>query len=175
MDLTSIPAQLQAGDTYRLLLSEPDYPTTDGWVLRFVLAGKSNKHWNSEAEGDLHVIALANLDTLKAGQYAWSLSATLNAERRTFRQGRLTVLADLGALLPGEGQSLAERMLAICQTARENILRGELKGYMINGRQVQMHTLDEVAREEARWQAVKARENGAGRAGFHIGVRFARR
>lgn len=175
MELTSIPAQLQAGDTYRLLLSEPDYPVADGWVLRLVLAGSSNKHWDSTPEGTRHVIALTHLDTLEAGSYAWSLRATLNDERRTFRQGRLVILADLGALLPGQGQSIADRMLAICQTARENILRGELKGYMLNGRQVQMHTLDEVAREEARWQAVKARERGAGRAGFHIGVRFTKR
>jgi hypothetical protein len=70
---------------------------------------------------------------------------------------------------PGELQSYAEQMLAICRQARQDILSGQVKLYMIAGRQVQLHTLDDVRREENYWQARLDMERGLG---FGRAVRF---
>ena len=84
------------------------------------------------------------------------------------------MLADIGTAAAGEWQSYAERMLAICRTARESILAGEMKMFQIGGRQVQMHTLADVHREEAHWLRERAREQRGGSAFGTVSIQFAR-
>lgn len=174
-DLYAIPTTIQAGDSYALLLSFSDYPATSGWALNLAVAGKIAKAWTSAAEGSSHRFTLTATETaaLEAGSYSYRIRATDGTTATTVESGVITVLDDIGTFADGEGQPYAERMLAICQTARENILRGELKLYMIGGRQVQLHTLAEVAREEAHWRSQVARK-ARGSAFGKISVGFTR-
>ena len=90
---------------------------------------------------------------LDPGLYQYRLRATSSTEAITYESGTLTVAQDLATAAAGDLTSYAEQMLAVCRTARQNVLTGEMKTYMVGGRQVQLHTLDEIAREEARWQS----------------------
>lgn len=176
--LSRLPDQLQAGDSYVITLVRSDYPASAGWSLRWVLSGASHTQLESQASGDAHVFTLDTEKTggLTAGPYRTSLRAENGPARLTIEVRPLRVLADLSTFAPGEGLSHARRMLALCQEARANILRGELKSYMINGRQTMLHTLDEVAREEARWRVEVAREESPKKAGGrYLPVTFVRR
>lgn len=154
--LNALPSTLVAGDSYDFTLSESSYPATAGWSLQLSLAGADRLDKTSSASGDAHRFVLTPTETaaLTAGQYKARLRAVKDAgaTAETFRTAIVAVEADLGTALPGEQQSYAERMLAICRTARESILAGESKMFMIDGRQMQFLSLAELAKEEAHWR-----------------------
>jgi hypothetical protein len=158
--LTAIPDTLTAGDSLSVTLSLSEYPATAGWVVSCALAGPTVLSATATASGDQHVLALTSAQTasLTPALYQWRLRATLASVVETFDRGTLDVTADLGTAAAGDLTSYAERMLAICRTARESILSGEMKMFQIGGRQVQMHTLADVNREEAHWRRERARE-----------------
>lgn len=152
--LTAIPLQITAGDSLAVTLSLTDYPAPT-WSVSLSLAGPSIASTTSVASGTSHALTLTSTQTaaLDAGLYQYALRATSGTSAETFQKGTLTVAQDLATATAGQLTSYAEQMLTICRTARQNLLTGEMKTYMIGGRQVQLHTLDEVAREEARWQS----------------------
>jgi hypothetical protein len=158
--LTQVPDTVTAGDSVAVTLSLSEYPATAGWVVSLALAGPTVLTATATASGASHALALtaAQTSTLTAAIYQWRLRATLGSVVETFDRGTLEVLSDLGQAAAGEYQSYAEQMLAICRTARESILAGEMKMFQIGGRQVQMHTLQDVNREEAHWRRERARE-----------------
>lgn len=158
--LTQVPATVTAGDSVAVTLSLSEYPATAGWVVSLALAGPTVLTATATASGADHALTLtaAQTSTLSPALYQWRLRAALGAVVETFDRGTLDVLADIGTAAAGEWQSYAERMLAICRTARESILSGEMKMFQIGGRQVQMHTLQDLNREEAHWRRERARE-----------------
>lgn len=158
--LTAVPAQLTQGDSYRLTLSPSDYPASAGWTLSLAVAGATEADWTSTPSGDAHAFTLtaASTQTLAPGTYTYRVRATNAPDVETFERGTLTVLADVGRAASGSLQSYAERMLTICKQARESILAGESRGFMIDGRQMQFHSLAEVAKEEAHWRRELAAE-----------------
>ncbi|MFN8992229.1 MAG: hypothetical protein ACK5X3_00945 [Pseudomonadota bacterium] len=160
-DLTGVPASIVAGDSYVITLSLPAYPATAGWAIAFSANGPGAITKAAVPSGDAHVLTLtaAETATLDAGRYQYRLRASkVDGTAETFERGGVVVELDIGAAGPGELQSYAERMLALCKAARENILRGEMKMYMIGGRQVMLHTLADVAKEEAHWRRELSRE-----------------
>lgn len=168
---TQLPATLAAGDSLSLRLTYADYAPADGWTATLYLRGASALDVSGVAAGaafDFTASATATAP-LPAGLYTVAVRVAKAAEARTVESRTLTVTPNAATAAPGELQSRAEQMLAICRTARENILRGELKMYMIAGRQVLLHTLDDVRREEAYWQTQLAMERGQG---FGRPVRF---
>ncbi len=159
--LTSIPATIVAGDSYVITLSLPAYPASAGWEIAFAANGPGAISKGAAPSGDAHVLTLTAPETgpLEPGRYQYRLRAQkADGTAETFERKGLVVEVDVGAAGPGELQSEAERMLALCKTARENILRGEMKMYMIRGRQVMLHSLAEVAKEEAHWRRELAAE-----------------
>lgn len=160
-DLTSVPASIIAGDSYIITLSPSAYPASAGWTVKFAANGPGAIAKDTTPSGDSHVLTLTTNDTasLEAGRYQYRLRAERTGGiAETYDRGGIQVEIDIGSAGPGELQSHAERMLALCKTARENILRGEMKMYMIGGRQVMLHTLADVAKEEAHWRRELARE-----------------
>jgi hypothetical protein len=172
--LTAIPDTITAGDSLSVTLSLSEYPATAGWVVSCALAGPTVLTATATASGDQHLLALTSAQTtsLTPALYRWRLRATLGLVAETFDRGTMDVAPDLGAAAAGELASYPEQMLAICRTARESILAGEMKMFQIGGRQVQMHTLAEVSREEAFWRREIARER-RGSAFGKVSVGFA--
>jgi hypothetical protein len=149
-----MPTQITAGDSLAVTLSLTDYPAPT-WSVSLALAGPSIVSTTSVASGTSHALTLTTVQTaaLDPGLYQYRLRATSSTEAITYESGTLTVAQDLATAAAGDLTSYAEQMLAVCRTARQNVLTGEMKTYMVGGRQVQLHTLDEIAREEARWQS----------------------
>lgn len=172
--LTAIPDTLTAGDSLSVTLSLSEYPASAGWVVSCALAGPTVLTATATASGDNHLLALTSVQTtwLTPALYQWRLRATLGLVVETFDRGTLLVAPDLGAAAAGDLSSYPERMLAICRTARESILAGEMKMFMIGGRQVQMHSLADVQREEAHWRRELAREARGGSAFGKVSVGF---
>lgn len=174
--LTAIPDAITAGDSLDATLSYADYLASQGWSLALALRGPTALDKALTASGDSFTLALTAADTaaLTEGLHRWSLRATNAGAVKTADAGILVVEPDITAASAGDLTSYAERMLAICRTARENILAGEMTSYMIDGSQVQMHTLDQVAREEARWLRALATERRGGAAFSSLPVAFCR-
>ena len=154
--LTALPDKLIAGDSYDITLSVSAYPATAGWSIALSLAGPEKLDVASAAVDDSHRFVLTTADTakLQAGLYQIRLRAQKDAgaTAETYYRGTIPVEQDIGAALPGQLQSYPERMLAICRQARESILSGESRSFMIDGRQMMFHSLAEVAKEEAHWR-----------------------
>jgi len=162
-DLTAIPATITAGDSYGIVLSYSDYPATSGWGLSFAIAGASTQAWDSTADGDAHRLTLATTETaaLAAGTYTWRIRATDGTDTRTIDFGSLVVEPDIGELAPGEALSFAEKTLSVVEAALAGTLEGEMKMYMIGGRQVMTFTFDELLRLRATLTAeVQAKKYG---------------
>ena len=172
--LTAIPDTITAGDSLAVTLSLSEYPATAGWVVSCALAGPTVLTATATASGDTHLLALTSAQTtaLTPALYQWRLRATLASVVETFDRGTIDVAADLGTAAAGELSSYAEQMLALCRVARASILSGEMKMFQIGGRQVQMHTLAEVNREEAFWRRERARERRGGSAFGKVSVGF---
>jgi hypothetical protein len=75
--------------------------------------------------------------------------------------GYLTVDPDWSQLADGEAIPFAERLLAIVEAALTGSLTGEMRRYMIAGRQVETYSPDELMRLRARCQTEVAAKQGA--------------
>lgn len=168
--LTRVPHSFAAGDSLAVTLSYADYPAPT-WAASWFLRGPSAQDLTGAQSGTDHAFTLttAASGNLLPGTYSYSVRVTSGTTTTTVETGRLTVTPNLAAAGPGELMSYAEQQLAICQQARENILQGEMKLYMIGGRQVQLHSLDELRREETFWQTKVQMERGLG---FGRAVRY---
>ena len=161
-DLTAVPDRLIAGDTYRIVLSPPEYPATAGWSLVLSIAGAEVVSITSQPSGDAHQLDLTATHSaaLVAGAYRWSIRAKNGTAAHTYDGGQLTALADLATASPGEQGGYWERLLGICRTARERILAGEMREYMIDGSRVVLLTLDDVNKTETRAQRMISAAKG---------------
>jgi hypothetical protein len=159
--LTEIPSALVAGDSLSVTLTRSAYPAASGWSVSFAMAGPSETIVKTlAASGDSHVLTLGASETepMAAGVWTYRLRATKSGESTTFEVGKLSVTRDLATFGAGETLSYAAQMLAACKEARKDILSGQFKSYLVAGRQVAFHSLDELAREQARWQAAVSAE-----------------
>lgn len=154
--LRAIPDTLIPGDSYDVSLSEPDYPATAGWSLRWSLAGPQRLDVESAPDGAAHVLALSVSATgvLTAGVYGWQLRATntTTGKAHTIRRGELRVESDLAAFAAGEndGPAFWDKLIEACDRALlENVSGGGMMSYMVAGRQVMFQSLDQVRRVRA--------------------------
>lgn len=168
--LSRVPVTFAAGDSVALQLAYGDYPAPT-WAGTLYLRGPSSLNVTGTATGTEHAftISTANSVNLQPGTYTYSVRMVSGSTTTTVEKGRLTVSPNIATAAPGELESYAEQQLAICRTARENILRGEMKLYMIGGRQVQLHSLDELQRMESYWLTQVQMERGLG---FGRAVRY---
>lgn len=173
--LTALPATITAGDSYAITLSFSDYPATAGWAIKCALAGVSVLEVTSVANGAAHDLTLSATVTaaLNAGTYQYRLRAVNGAQAHTLETGVVAVVADLATLGPGDGQSWAEKTLAVVEAVLANTATAEMKMYMIGGRQVQLLSLAELRslRQELRAElATMRRGSSLGK----VSVRFVR-
>ena len=99
--LPTVPNEIQAGDTLKVLFSFGDYPASDGWVVTAYFSG-ANTNFNKAAvqepptTGDGHLLTLDPADTLMLAPEAitWAAKAVKGAETFTADKGTALVLAD---------------------------------------------------------------------------------
>lgn len=160
--LDDVPARLIAGDSYALLLEEPDYPATDGWALQLVFNGLIQQTKTSTASGAAHALSLATSDTiaLGSGLYRYIVRATKDSAARTVREGVTTVSPDPATTPAGDLASWAEKALRAVEAAILGAASDEMRMMMIDGRQLQKYSMDELLRLRARLKAEVAAEQG---------------
>lgn len=149
--LTTPPDSITAGDSVQFTVSPNGFRASDGGTLTFALAGMSVLEVTGAANGDAWDVTLTAAQTaaLAVGTYRWRLRVAEGATVTTVDTGRLTVEPDLATLSYGSGIGYAERTLAIVEAALTGTLEGEMKMYMIAGRQVQTFSLDELRRHRS--------------------------
>ena len=98
--MTTIPATVRAGDALTTTWSLPDYPAAAGWAVRLTLIN-SGARYQATATGsgtDYTLLVLsATTAAWVAGNYSWSIDATLAGARTTLATGTTQVLPDLAA------------------------------------------------------------------------------
>lgn len=156
--LTAVPNTITAGDTVLLTLTLTDFDAADGGTATLVLAGPVVQTWTADANGsDFDFdLAAAETATLTKGAYAWALKIDEAGVVNTVSRGTLSVTPDLADQDDGDlTTDLAywQNIVSICRTARSNIAVGEMKLYMIDGRQTQLLTLKEVDALEEKAQS----------------------
>ena len=167
-DLTAVPTQIIAGDSYTLTLTHSDYPASLGWALALVILGGGGRiEATSTASGDAHVIALSATTTanLAAGAYRYTVRATKDDSAETIAFGGIDVQGDLSRLTSEEARSFAAKLKPIVEAALLGTLDGPGKMFMIAGRQVQTYSPDELLKLRAWCDAsLTAESGGFGRA-----------
>lgn len=172
VELTRVPAQIQAGDRYVIRIRSRNHPASAGWQLRLSVAGVSSGYWLSVADGDDHLFTLSAQETgqLVAGTYQWLLRATKLPDVETLDAGMLVVLADIAQLAPGDGVLWLEQVVQVLRASITGSLTGGVASYMIGSRQVQEIPIQQRARLLAQYEARLAAERGYG--GFGQPVRM---
>lgn len=160
--LDDIPSAITAGDSYALRLTEPIYPASAGWSLRLTFVGAETLTKSSSASGDAHTLTLTPADTalLGAGQYRFTVKAVNGTDVKTVRGGITLVAPDLETATPGELTSWAERALVAVEAAILGAASDEMRMMMIDGRQLQKFSFDELLRLRVRLRAEVAAERG---------------
>lgn len=174
------PSTFAAGDTVAFTQA----PTTtalgavspaEGWALSWLLRktdGADSASATTTDDGTQWTVTLAATTsaTLQAGAWRWVLRATKSADVVTLSHGTLTVTPDLGAV--GEDvRTWEEKTLAVVEGALAGTLEGELRMYMIAGRQVQTFGPEELMRLRAQLRdAVASQQRGS--AFGSLAVRF---
>jgi hypothetical protein len=103
IQLTALPATFIAGDTFDLLVSNSDFPASDGWVLTYALrGGGSSITLTSTASGDDHLFqvpavsvvgppAIAGTDNWTPGDYTAYAYAADATRRFSLGQAPITI------------------------------------------------------------------------------------
>lgn len=163
--LTAIPSTLIIGDSLDVLLTLTNYPASAGWGVNFAMAGIDTFTKDCTASGDAHALAVLSTETaiLTAGQYRYRLRAALGAVVETFEVGVMTLTADIGAAAADTLSPWEERTLTIVEAALSGTLTGEMRRYMIAGRQVETFAIGELMdlRNKLRTEIARTANSGA--------------
>ncbi len=160
-----MPATITAGDTVRLTLTVADASAADGGALTFAMAGAvvitpitgvaNGVDWDV-------TIPSTVTESLSAGTYLWRTRLVEEAVTRTVQTGATTVVADVAALSAGEALSWEEKALPVVEAALSGTIEGEMKMFMIGGRQVMTFSLKELMTLRGQLQAAIAGKRGSG-------------
>lgn len=173
--LTAMPATITAGDTVRLRLTVADASAADGGTLTLSLAGAESLTVTGVASGAAWDVTVTNLQTaaLGSGTYRWLTRLVESGVTRTVGTGTVVVEADLATVGAGAAVSWEETTLAVVEAALNNTISGEMRMYMIAGRQVMTLQPAELMRIRAQLKNEIARQR-RGSAFGKIQVAFTR-
>ena len=161
--LTSVPAQITAGDTVRLTLAFADASAADGGVLTFAMAGvvviTPITGTANGAAWDV-TIPSAVTTTLTAGTYQWRARLVEDGVTRTLTTGVTTAVADLATLSAGAALSWEETALPLVKAALNGTIEGEAKMFMIAGRQLMAFSFKELMTLKGQLEAAIAGQRG---------------
>lgn len=148
----------------RLTLAVADASAADGGVLTFAMAGAVViTPITGTANGTDWDVTIPSTVTasLSAGTYQWRTRLVESAVTRTVQTGATTVVADLATLAAGDAVSWEEKALPIVEAALNGTIEGEMKMFMIGGRQVMTFSLKELMTLRGQLQSAIAAKRGA--------------
>lgn len=175
------PERVAAGDTWVWKYSDPDFPLTEGWALSYALAGAAVLAWTAgwgSASGNVTTVTIpaATTTDLTAGSYEftriWTGSGTYAGRVHTVALPRLTILANPQTRAAGDGQTHAERTLAVLEAALEGRLTDDIEQYQIGGRAVSKIPVRELVALRATYRLEVWRQRHPGQAYPSAVVRF---
>lgn len=161
-----------AGDTLDFEVSVDDYPSTDGWTLKYVLVPR----FSTPTQAPVTLTATGNADGTyqvqaapsqtaqwKAGAYGWQRWVEQPGARQTLTgshdQGEVEVRANPTDLVQGDDtRSHARKALAQHQEAILALKSG-VKSYAIGSRTVTYRDMPELIEEESRLKWAVADED----------------
>jgi hypothetical protein len=156
--------QIIAGDTLDFVDQVPDYPATDGWTLKYLLAAQFVAPVQASVTltattyltTDYRVQAVPTVTELWApGVYTWTRWVEKVGARQSLGEGRLEVRANPATLPQGyDGRSVAERALAEAEAALANFQAtgGRIKSYSIAGRSMEFDAAGEFLTVISYWR-----------------------
>lgn len=168
--LSALPNTITAGDTVAVTLTLADYPAPT-WTVAWSLAGASVVSADYAANGSDHDLDLSAIQTaaLSAGTYQHRLRVTDGTTVKTLAQPALIVVGDIGAAGEGDMVSFYARTIPVLQAALTGTLEGEMKMYMIGGRQVMTFTPKELQQMLDTYEARLSVLQGTG---FGVAIRY---
>ena len=161
--LTAVPAQIVAGDTVRLTLAFSDADATAGGTLTFAMAGAVViTPVEGVANGSAWDVTLsaAVTATLTSGTYQWRTRLVEDGVTRTLTTGVTTAVADLALVSAGDTLSWEETALPIVKAALSGTIEGEMKMFMIGGRQVMTFSLKDLMTLKGQLESAIAAQRG---------------
>jgi hypothetical protein len=114
--VTTLPAQITAGDTLTFTQTLADYPANNGWVLHYRLINALGKFdITSSASGSDHLISVLAATTAgyTAGTYDWQAYVDgVSSQRFTIGTGRVVIMPNLAGQSAGfDNRSTARKAL----------------------------------------------------------------
>lgn len=179
---TSEPTELPAGTTWRWTVSDPAYPASDGWTIRYALAGPAKLDIETTAgatdtERSVTVAAAATAawnTTTEARAFRWTRYAEKGSgetlERYVVGEGRLLVQPNPSSM--PEGGTWNERMLAAIEATLAGRVVADVASYQINGRALNRLDFAELRRARRAYRAEVWRERNPGRSFPGLAVSF---
>ena len=180
--LVAPPAVFEAGTT--VAFTQPAVVSafgavsvSDGWGVTWHLRrldGTDDADVVGVADGDGWTVTLtaATSALLTVGGYRWAIRAIKATETVTLSAGTVTVSPNL-ADTDADVRTWEETTLAVVEAALAGTIEGEVKLYMIAGRQVQTFSPDELMKMRAQLRA-QVRAQRSGSAFGSVAVRFCR-
>lgn len=184
-----------AGDTLDQQVSVPDYPSGDGWTLKYYLTPR----FTTPTQAQIPLACVSNADgtyqlqaspattaAWAAGAYGWRRHVEKAGARQTLtssdEEGEILVRANHVGLAQGtDTRSHAKKMVELIETAIAAFGPGStIKSYAIGTRQVTKADVPEllVLRDRYRWEAANedaAADIAGGKPSpRNVGVRFGR-
>lgn len=167
--LTSVPADITAGDTLSWQITLGDYPASASWVLHYTLISAANKYTlDGTASGDDHIIAATAAATASyvAGEYSWQAYVTKAAERYTVGTGSITIQPNLAALAGGyDNRSHVKKTLDAIESWLEN-KNPAVSEYEIAGRRMRYIPIPDLLKLRDRYKMELRAEEAAKSSGI---------
>lgn len=177
---THMPPALNVGDywTWRVP-AHGDYPAST-WTLSFGFAGPDtvdvSSGWTvtAEAAGSwLVTVTKAQSAKYRSGRYRWRAYVTSGSERYELAAGWVTFGPNL-AVLVGDNQTHAQKMLALCERALEGRLTAQEESYAIGGRSISKMPIAQLRELRGYYFAEVWKELNPGKAMPSVGAEFTR-
>src|SRR5690349_1540482 len=164
----NFPFKQVAGDTLDFgPISVPDFPSTDGWTLKYFLTPR----FTSPTQAQIVIVAVSNADgtyqlqsdptttsAWKAGAYGWSRRVEKTGAQQTLTssedQGEVLVLARAEDRVQGyDSRSTARKMLEQIEAALLAFQDPSVKSYTIGSRSMTREDVPNILlmRDRFRW------------------------
>lgn len=169
---TSQPAQINAGDTAKWLLSLPDYPASDGWTLTVTLVNAAVRHTVTaipQVDDYLVNASAATTSGWAAGTYATRTQVSKAGEVYTVGSGQIVVAASFAAAV--DARSQARRTLEAIEATLEGRATADVQQYEIAGRRMTKIPIPELLALRDRLRVDVQREEAAQRAAAGLAPR----
>jgi len=159
---------LIAGDSLSFLTLLPDYPATEGWVLKHRLVPRTAANavieLTATAEGDGHRTEATATTTAawSPDNYSWYSWVELGSQKASIGSGQKVVQQDPRTATAGhDGRSLARRTLDDLKAAYADFsagTRGQTRRYRIGEREMEFSSRAEIVQQINFWENEVARE-----------------